>query len=114
MTPFPRTAGELLAHLEAAGEADNWIVSTDMADARDQYGSLRRTFRLRALGDAPCAVLAEYGSLFVLLSDFDVTLANLYRPRLRDVVAPWATSDHGAFVDALERLFPCETYVANI
>lgn len=109
MTTFPRTAGELLLAIEGAGEADNWILSTDMADARDQYGSLRRTFRLRALGDADCAVVAEYGGLFIVLDGFDVALANLHRPRLCDVVAAWATSDHLAFIDALERAFPADT-----
>jgi len=113
MTPFPRTAGELLAHLEAIGESDLWVVSTDPSDARDQHGSLRRTFRLRALGDADCAIVAEFGGLFVVLDGFDVALAHLHRPRLRDVVAPWATSDHMAFIDALERAFPRATFVAN-
>lgn len=106
MTTFPTTPGEFLLAIEAAGESDLWLVSSDPADARDQTATVRRTFRLRALADAECAVVAEFGSLFVVLDGYDTTLANLYRPRLRDVVASWATSDHMAFIAALERAFP--------
>lgn len=106
MTTFPTTPGEFLLAIEAAGESDNWLIHTDMADARDTCGTLRRTFCLRALADAECAVVAEFGSLFVLLDGYDTTLANVYRPRLRDVIAPWATADHMTFIAALERVFP--------
>ncbi|MBP0627733.1 hypothetical protein [Cupriavidus sp. AcVe19-1a] len=113
--PFPTTAGELLLAIESAGETNNWVVSSDPADARDQHGSLRRTFRLRALGDAECALVCEFGAVFIVLDGarFDCLLQDLWRPnRLRDVIASksWAGTDELAFIDALERAFPRELF----
>ncbi|QBY52529.1 hypothetical protein [Cupriavidus oxalaticus] len=108
-TALPTTAGQLLAHIERAGAADEWTIDTDATRPIDECQRLRRTFRLRALGDAECGVVAEFGHLFIALHDFDCLLADLWRPvPLSDVIATklWATPNALAFVAALERLFP--------
>lgn len=104
---FPRTAGELLAHLEAAGQGDNWLIDTDPADARDQCGSVRRTFRLRALDDAECAVVFEYGAGFIVVGTTDVRLSDLHRPGAVDALLDGAhCAPVEQFLHALEHLFP--------
>lgn len=110
---LPDSPGELLLHIERADMAGDWIVSTDPADARDLCCPLRRTFRLKALGDAECGIVCEYGHPFIVIGDFYCLLADLGRPHpLSQVIAEkqWAGADAQAFASVLERLFPRELF----
>ncbi|QEZ44720.1 hypothetical protein [Cupriavidus oxalaticus] len=110
---WPDSPGELLVHIERADMAGDWIVSTDPADARDLCCPLRRTFRLKTLGDAECGIVHEYGHPFIVVGDFSCLLADLWRPMpLSDVIAAkhWATPCMLAFVHQLEVLFPREHF----
>ncbi|AVA34654.1 hypothetical protein RN01_30405 [Cupriavidus sp. SHE] len=80
MTPLPTTAAGLLDAIERAGVADEWTVSTDPADPLDLCQKLRRTFRMVSLADAPCAVVVEFGGLFVVCGGADMPLSNLDKP----------------------------------
>lgn len=112
---WPRTAGQLLAHIEACGAADGWTIDSDPSHPNDQCGRLRRTFRLVALADAEHAVVAEFGNLFVVLDGgrFDCLLRDLWRPLpLSETIREkgWCTSGALAFAQTLEHLFPHELF----
>lgn len=107
MTRLPTSAAGLLDVIERSGRADEWTVSTDPADLLDLCQKLRRTFRLVSLAGAPCAVVAEFGGLFVVCGGSDMPLSNLDKPDAVVGLLQSVRDDSRAhrFIHALRELF---------
>lgn len=107
--PWPTTAGELLRHLELVGDADQWRISTEPSDMRDQCGTVRRIFWPAWMNTESCRLVCDYGEIFVAVGDMEVLLRDLWTPEpLLEVIAGkrWCTPAMLGFLQALERVFP--------